>query len=75
MWQIYGWRVDWFELREGEYVPMPLDERGVLHSRIFPGLRLAVPLLEDNLAGVLAELQQGLGIKEHAAFVARLAQT
>jgi len=74
VWQVYDKRLDWFALREGEYVSLEPDEAGVLHSRVFPGLRLAVPaLLAGNLAAVLAELQKGLGMPEHAAFVARLA--
>ena len=49
------------------------DESGVISSRVFPGLRLALAaLLEGNAAQVVAELQKGLGTTEHAAFVARL---
>ena len=50
-------RLEWFALREGLYDPLPADERGVIHSVVFPGLRLALPaLLDGDLAGVLAEL-------------------
>lgn len=56
-WQIYERRIDWFELRDGEYVPLQPDERGVIHSRIFPGMRLAVAkMLAGDDAGVVAEL-------------------
>jgi hypothetical protein len=35
------------------------DENGVIHSRVFPGLRLAVDaLLEDDMTAVLQALQE-----------------
>lgn len=75
VWQIYDRRLDWFRLREQKYVTLKPDEAGVIHSEVFPGLRLAVPaLLKDNLAEVLAELQKGLGSEEHAEFVERLVE-
>ena len=62
------------ELSDGEYAPRAADERGVLSSQVFPGLRLAIPaLLAGDVAAVLAELQTGLALPEHAAFVGQLA--
>lgn len=73
VWQIYDNRLDWFEWREGQYVPLEPDAEGVIRSRVFPGLHLAVSaLLAGDLAQVLATLQRGLQTEEHAAFVARL---
>jgi len=73
IWQIFENKLDWFKLSEGEYVPLELDEAGVLQSQAFPGLWLAVPaLLERNTAKVLAVLQEGLNSPEHAQFVKRL---
>ncbi|HET7089554.1 MAG TPA: Uma2 family endonuclease [Anaerolineae bacterium] len=75
VWQVYDQRVDWFHLSEGEYTPLMPDESGVVRSKVFPGLHLAIPsLLGGDLARVLAVLQQGLATAEHAEFVARLAQ-
>jgi Uma2 family endonuclease len=75
VWQIYENRLDWFSLEEGRYVLLPLDEQGVIHSRIFPGLWLAVNALRSgDLASVLASLQQGLQTAEHQVFVERLRQ-
>jgi Uma2 family endonuclease len=72
IWQVHDHRVEWFELREGAYIPLNPDEAGVFHSRVFPGLRLNVPaLLENRLAEVLAELQRGLDSDEHRTFDAR----
>lgn len=77
VWQVYDERIDWFTLSEGEYKPLAADEHGVIRSQLFPGLRLSTKaLLSGDLAGVLAELQNGLASEEHAAFIARLsAQT
>ena len=74
VWQVYDEHIDWFELSEGEYKPLPADENGVVRSRVFPGLHLSTrAILADDLAQVLAELQRGLAGEEHAPFVARLA--
>jgi Uma2 family endonuclease len=74
VWRVYEQVVDWWELRDGEYVPLPLEADEVFRSRVFPGLCLNVSaLLKGDLAGVLAALQEGIGSAEHAAFVVRLA--
>jgi Uma2 family endonuclease len=76
VWQVYDRRVDWFHLSEGEYVPLMPDEAGVIRSQAFPGLALnVVKLLEGDLAGVLSDLQKGLGTTRHVAFVERLKAT
>jgi Uma2 family endonuclease len=73
VWRVYDKQVSWFQLINEEYVLQTSDASGVLHSQVFPGLRLAIPaLLAGDLAAVLAELQKGLGTPEHAAFVERL---
>jgi Uma2 family endonuclease len=75
VWRVYDRRVDWWELHEGEYLPLEPDQEGVVRSKIFPGLCLAVPaLLEGKLAEVLATLQKELESDAHAALVARLAE-
>ena len=57
MWRVLDNALDWFDLRDGDYVRRGPDEHGVIESRIFPGLRLNVPrLLAGDYAGVLAEL-------------------
>jgi len=61
VWRTLNGAIDWFRLdpATGEYVTVQPDERGVIESVTFPGLRLAVPkLLDGDLAGVLAELQK-----------------
>lgn len=62
VWQVYERRIDWFRLHDGRYVPMEPDARGVMESRVFPGLRLAVAkMLAGDDAGVLAELDRAGG--------------
>jgi hypothetical protein len=57
-------------LQEGEYVPLPVGEDGVIRSQVFPGLWLAVnDLLAGNMGRVLAVCSEGLGSPEHTAFV------
>ena len=74
VWRTREKRIDWFELVDGEYRPLSGDRAGVLRSHAFPGLRLAVrALLEGELAGALAELDEGLRSPEHREFVSRLA--
>jgi hypothetical protein len=73
VWQVLDGKLDWFILREGDYVSREPDETGVIQSEIFPGLWLAVAsLLEGDMARVLAVAQEGLNSSEHAAFVERL---
>lgn len=73
VWQVLDRRVDWFELQEGVYAPLAADERGVVRSRVLPGLWLAVPaLLAGNAADVLETVQEGLRSPEHEAFAQRL---
>ncbi len=62
----------WFRLRDGDYVRVNPDRRGVIESTVFPGLRLKVKaLLAGRMNEVLAELQAGLASPAHAAFAAQ----
>ena len=73
VWRTLEHRIDWFELADGAYRPLQPNADGVIHSRIFPGLRLALDaMLHGDLAGVLREMKRGLEEDAHGAFVARL---
>ena len=73
VWQTQDRRLDWFRLVNEEYAPMLPDADGLIESKVFPCLRLAVnALIGGDLAAVLSELQKGLETAEHAAFVRRL---
>jgi hypothetical protein len=74
--QVYERKVHWLVLREGAYQPLSPDETGVLKSELFPGLWLQPEALwKNDMATLLAVLQQGLASPEHAEFVSRLRTT
>ena len=73
VWRTLDRRFDWFELVDSVYRPRPPDASGLVSSRVFPGLRLAVDaLLSGDLSAVMAAQQDALGEPAHAAFVKRL---
>jgi hypothetical protein len=66
----------WFARREDRFVRVAPDEDGCYRSEAFPGLWLdAQALLNDDLDRLIATVEQGLATAEHAAFVARLAES
>lgn len=73
IWRTVENKFDWLVLELDQYQPNPQDSQGIIHSRVFPGLSLAVEaLLALNSAKVLDVLQASLQEPAHAAFVARL---
>ena len=73
VWQVFEQKLDWFSLQDGEYVSLPVDADGIVRSRVFPGLWLAIDsMLAGDMARVLTVLQAGLAAPEQAAFVAQL---
>ena len=73
VWRTLDRRFDWFELADGVYRPRQPDASGLVSSRVFPGLRLAVDaLLRGDLPTVVAAQQGALGEPDYAAFVERL---
>ncbi|HEX3147722.1 MAG TPA: Uma2 family endonuclease [Gemmataceae bacterium] len=76
VWQVEENGIDWFVLRNGQYVSVDPDPDDLFRSAVFPGLWLDwKALLTGDLAGVFAALQQGCAAPEHQAFVQRLAQS
>lgn len=54
VWRVRDSEIDWFRLDGGQYVRIEPDTAGVIHSRIFPGLRLNVAaMLAGDHAGVM----------------------
>ncbi len=73
VWRVLDRQIDWFMLREGEFVRLPLDDDGLYRSKVFPGLWLdPAALIRGDTQSVQAALQQGLAGREHADFVTRL---
>ena len=59
VWRVHDRAIDWLSLEQGEYVRLEPDERGIVHSKVFPGLRLAVhALIGGDMATVLKEQQR-----------------
>jgi Uma2 family endonuclease len=74
VWRVRDREIDWFILRRRKYVKLPLDEKGLYRSEIFPGLWLDPgALIRGDTTALQAALQRGLASPEHAAFVAKLA--
>lgn len=75
VWRVHDGALDWFVLKDGDYVPLAPDAAGgVIESRVFPGLCLAVDaLLAGDVARVLTEQQAGIGTPGHAEFIAAMA--
>jgi Uma2 family endonuclease len=73
VWQVLDQKLTWFSLEQGEYLELVSDNEGVLRSRVFPGLWLAVAeLLAGNMQDVLKVLQAGLQSAEHGDFIKKL---
>ena len=76
VWRVLDREVDWFVLCDGRYEPLPPASDGPCCSKVFPGLWLdSNALIRDDLATVLAVVQQGLKSPEHADFAAGLYRT
>ncbi len=74
VWRVQDRKIDWFVLREGEFIRLDPDEKSHYRSQTFPGLWLdAAALVEGDLAKVLDAVRQGLATPEHAKFVSDLA--
>ena len=75
VWRVYDDAIDWFILRNDQFVLLPPDPSdGLLKSDVFPGLWLdAAALIRGDLDAVEDALRRGLASAAHAAFVAKLA--
>ncbi|MGB7712043.1 MAG: Uma2 family endonuclease, partial [Microcoleus sp.] len=73
VWQVMDRRLDWFSLQEEEYISLVPDAAGIIRSRVFPGLWLAVSaLLEGDMSSAIATLQTGLNSDAHQEFIQQL---
>ena len=59
VWRVAESCLDWYWLEEEAYRPQTPDAAGILHSRVFPGLRLPVAaMLAGEIAQILAALEK-----------------
>ena len=73
VWRVLDQEIDWFVLRAGEFVRLPVHDDGLYRSEVFPGLWLdPAALVRGDTKSVMGALQCGLDSPEHAALVARL---
>jgi Uma2 family endonuclease len=73
VWRTLDQQLDWFVLEADDYIAQQPDPQGIIRSRVFPGLWLAVSaLLTGEMVTVLSVAQQGLSSPEHQAFVQQL---
>ncbi len=73
IWQVYDQKIDWFYLKEGEYIKLEPDILGLIESNNFPGLVLSIKeMLALNLAKVLEILNQNINTQKHHNFIERL---
>jgi Uma2 family endonuclease len=73
VWRTLEAGFDWFMLEDAEYLAIKSDSRGLIHSRIFPGLVVDVKaLLAMNAKKVLEVLRRGFASAAHKTFAARL---
>jgi len=75
LWRVEEGEIDWFILRDGQYIALSPGEDGILHSEVFPGLWLdPAAMVALDAARVHEVLLQGIASDEHAAFVERMRQ-
>ncbi len=73
VWRVNDRALDWFELQDGVYVNLPIGADGLIRSRVFPGLWLAVAdLLAGNLPQLVVGLNLGLATAAYQEFQAGL---
>lgn len=73
VWRTLEERIDGFELVGDEYLPLRPDDAGVVHSKVFPGLRIAVDaLISGDIAGAIETARAGIDSPGHKAFVSGL---
>ncbi len=74
VWRVSEQQIDWFYLKEGQYLELLADKDGITRSTIFPGLWLDRPaLINGNMKRVKTVLKLGIESKEHNDFVLKLA--
>ena len=73
VWRVLDQQIDWFVLRDGEFVRSSVDDAGLYRSEVFPGLWLdPAALVRGDTPSVQTILQHGLASQEHRDFAARL---
>ncbi len=60
VWRVRDAEIDWFRLEGGQYVIVEPDSEGIVHSRVFPGLRLNVAAMLAGDHAAVMRTQSGI---------------
>jgi Uma2 family endonuclease len=73
VWRVYDKAIDWFYLEEGQYIPLSPNKKGLVESKTFPGLFLALEaILAHNLIEILAQQQAQLNQENYLEYCRQL---
>ncbi len=73
VWRVRDREVDWFILRDGEFIQQSLSADGLLRSEVLPGLWLdPAAVVARDTSRMFAVAMQGVASPEHGAFVTQL---
>jgi Uma2 family endonuclease len=73
VWRVLDRQIDYFVLKQGQYIPLAPTKSGVRQSRVFPGLWLdPQALIASDMPKVMSVLKRGLASPKHRAFVTQL---
>ncbi|NET40833.1 Uma2 family endonuclease [Okeania sp. SIO2B3] len=73
VWRVEDGEIDWYSLKEGEYIQLQPNSEGIICSEVFPSLWLdKAALLTGKLIKVIEVVQLGLATAEHQNFVDKL---
>ena len=73
VWRVYDSAIDWFRLKNGQYINLQPNQEGIIKSEVYPGLWLDVQaLLTGNLLKVLEVLHRGMKTNEYLNFIQTL---
>jgi Uma2 family endonuclease len=75
IWRVQDQEIDWFRLRDEEYIKLVPDDAGVIKSEFFPGLWLNIQaLLAGDFPQLWAVVQAGINTIEHESFVEKMTE-
>ncbi len=75
LWRVEEGEIDWFVLRDGQYVALSPGEDGILRSEFYPGLWLDPAAMTGLDAERVHEvLSEGIASSQHTEFVERMRQ-
>ena len=70
VWRVIDQQLDWFYLQQENYTSLTPDEKGIIESRVFPGLWLnQAALITGEMQEVMRTLQAGLTSPAHQQFL------